>query len=126
MDPNPPPDLTQPSEARARTILAPDEGTGTILTPDPSVGTGQVRTPVVFPPDQIQALRDALAAIDGFSFRAAYGTPSEEPEQEPTLPEPKPTVLEHGHIAPPPGYSEPPAEWSPSTVDAPVHEVTMM
>jgi len=78
MDPNPPPDLTQPSEARARTIL--DEGTGTILTPDPSVRTGQGRTPAVFSPDQVQAMRDALAAIDGYSFRAAYGTPSEEPE----------------------------------------------
>jgi len=66
MDSNPPPDLTQPSEARARIIL--DEGTGTILTPDPCVRTGQGRTPVVFSPDQVQALRDALAAIDGYSF----------------------------------------------------------
>jgi len=73
MDPNPPPDLTQPSEARARTILAPNEGTGigTILTLDPSVGTGHVWTPADFSPAQIQAMQDALAAIDGYSFCAA-------------------------------------------------------
>jgi len=114
MDPNSPLDLTQPSEARARTILAPDEGTGigTILTPDPSVRTGQGRTPAVFSPDQVQAMRDALAAIDGYSFQAAYGTPSEEPEQEQTLPEP--TVPEHGRVVLPPGYSGPPAEWPPA------------
>jgi len=121
MDPNPPPDLTQPSEAMARTIL--DEGTGTSLTPDPSVRTGQGRTPVLFSPDQVQALRDTLAAIDGYSFRAAFGTPSKEPEQEPTLPEPELTVPDH---APPPGYPGPPAEWSPSTVETPVREGTMM
>mmetsp|Transcript_20013 Transcript_20013/g.41153 ORF Transcript_20013/g.41153 Transcript_20013/m.41153 type:complete len:124 (+) Transcript_20013:245-616(+) len=94
MDPNPPPDLTQPSEARARILL--DEGTGTtilvagtgtILTPDPSVGTGHIWTPADFSPAQIQAMWDALAAIDGYSFRAGHGSPSEEPEQEPTLPE---------------------------------------
>jgi len=128
MDPNPPPDLTQPSETRAWTILAPDggtgTGTGTILTPDPSVGTGQAPTPAAFSPAQVQAMRDALAAINGYSFQAAYGTPSEEPEQEQTLPEP--TVPEHGRVVLPPGYSGPPAEWSPSTVDAPVREATMM
>jgi len=103
MDPNPPPNLTQPNEARARTILTPNEGTrtGTILIPDPSVGTGHVWTPADFSPAQIQAMRDALAAIDGYSFRAAYGTPSEEPEQEPTLPEPEPTVPSPGHVKPP-------------------------
>jgi len=103
MDPNPPkppPDLRQPSEERARTIL----------TPDPSVGTGHVRTPADFSPAQIQAMWDALAAIDGYSFRAAYRTPSEEPEHEPTLLELEPTVPEHGHISPPPGYSGRPAE----------------
>eukprot|EP00532_Pseudo-nitzschia_australis_P002455 CAMPEP_0168188680 /NCGR_PEP_ID=MMETSP0139_2-20121125/15846_1 /TAXON_ID=44445 /ORGANISM="Pseudo-nitzschia australis, Strain 10249 10 AB" /LENGTH=165 /DNA_ID=CAMNT_0008111273 /DNA_START=976 /DNA_END=1473 /DNA_ORIENTATION=- len=71
-------------------------------------------------------MRDALAAIDGYSFRAAYGTLSEEPEQEPTLPELEPTLPEPGHIKPPPGYSGPPAGWFPSTVDAPVREATMM
>mmetsp|Transcript_7099 Transcript_7099/g.13990 ORF Transcript_7099/g.13990 Transcript_7099/m.13990 type:complete len:115 (-) Transcript_7099:222-566(-) len=114
MDPNPPPDLTQPSETRAWTILAPDggtgTGTGTILTPDPSVGTGHIWTPADFSPAQIQAMWDALAAIDGYSFRAAYRTPSEEPEHEPTLLELEPTVPEHGHISPPPGYSGRPAE----------------
>jgi len=93
MDPNPPPDLTQPSEARARTTL--DEGTSTpilvagtrtILTPDPSVKTGQAMTLDAFTPAQVQAMQETLAAIDGFSFWATYGTPSEEPEPEPTVP----------------------------------------
>eukprot|EP00532_Pseudo-nitzschia_australis_P016591 CAMPEP_0168256058 /NCGR_PEP_ID=MMETSP0141_2-20121125/5629_1 /TAXON_ID=44445 /ORGANISM="Pseudo-nitzschia australis, Strain 10249 10 AB" /LENGTH=164 /DNA_ID=CAMNT_0008192687 /DNA_START=952 /DNA_END=1446 /DNA_ORIENTATION=+ len=123
MDPNPPPDLTQPSEARARTTL--DEGTSTpilvagtrtILTPDPSVRTGQAMTPDAFAPAQVQAMREALAAIDGFSFRATYGTPSEEPESEPTIPA----------QAPPPESSGPPAPWSPSTVEGPGREATMM
>jgi len=111
MDPNPP-DFTEPREARneegAGTIPA-----GTILTPDPSVGTGHVLSLDVFSPANIQTMRDALAAIDGYSFRAAYGTPSEEPEPEPTL-------LPPGHIKPPTGYSGPPMGWSPSTLDAPV------
>jgi len=101
MDPNSPPDLTQPSEERARTILTPVKGTRTILTPDPSVGTGHVLTPADFSPAQIQAMWDALAAIDGYSFRAAYGTLSEELEQESTLPEPEPTFPDHRHIEPP-------------------------
>jgi len=99
-------------------------GIRTILTPDPSVGTGQAPTPAAFSPAQVQAMRDALAAINGYSFQAAYGTPSEEPDQEPTLAEP--TVPELRHIVPPPVYSGPPAEWSPSTVNAPVCEATMM
>eukprot|EP00532_Pseudo-nitzschia_australis_P013749 CAMPEP_0168223772 /NCGR_PEP_ID=MMETSP0140_2-20121125/11587_1 /TAXON_ID=44445 /ORGANISM="Pseudo-nitzschia australis, Strain 10249 10 AB" /LENGTH=123 /DNA_ID=CAMNT_0008153873 /DNA_START=400 /DNA_END=771 /DNA_ORIENTATION=- len=62
-------------------------------------------------------MRDALSAIEGYSFRAAYGTPSEEPE--PTLPPP-------GQVKPPPGYPGPPAGWSPSTLDALIREATMM
>ena len=76
MDPNPPPDLTQPSEARARTLL--HEEIGTILTPDPSARSGQAMTPNAFTPAQVQAMREAIAVIDGFSFQAVYGTPSEE------------------------------------------------
>jgi len=120
MDPNPTPSFTAPRETRN------EEGTGTILTPDPSVGTGDVLSPAVFSPAGIQAMRDALAAIDGYSFRAGHGSPSEEPEQEPTLPELEPTLPEPGHIKPPPGYSGPPAGWSPSTLNAPVREATMM
>uniref|UniRef100_A0A7S4AUB0 Uncharacterized protein n=1 Tax=Pseudo-nitzschia australis TaxID=44445 RepID=A0A7S4AUB0_9STRA len=95
MDPIPPPDLTQPSEARARTLL--DEGTGTpilvartgtILTPDPSGRSGQAMTmtPDAFTPTHVQAMREAIAVIDGFSFQAVYGTPSEEADPEPTVP----------------------------------------
>jgi len=123
MNPNPLLDLTQPSEARARTIL--DEGTGTpilvagtgtILTPDPSARTGQVMTPDAFTPTQVQVMREAIAVIDGFSFQAVYGTPSEEADPEPTIPA----------QAPPPEPSGPPTHWSHSTVKGPVREATMM
>jgi len=61
-------------------------------------------------------MRDALAAIDGYSFRAAYGTLSEEAE-------PEPTVLAQ---APPPESLGPPAQCSPSTVKGPVRQAIMM
>jgi len=95
MDPNPP-DFTKPREAKN------EEGAGTILTPDPSMGTGHILSPAAFSPANVQAMLDALAAIEGYSFRAAYGTPTEEPELEPTLPPPR-------HDKPPPGYPGPPA-----------------
>ena len=103
MDPNPPPDLTQPSEARARALL--DERpesptlvarTGTILTPDPVGRSGQAMrtmpptmramTPDAFTRTNVQAMREAIAVIDGFSFWAMYGTLSEEADPEPTVP----------------------------------------
>uniref|UniRef100_A0A7S4AU52 Uncharacterized protein n=1 Tax=Pseudo-nitzschia australis TaxID=44445 RepID=A0A7S4AU52_9STRA len=103
MDPIPPPDLTQPSEARARALL--DERTesptlvartGTILTPDPIGRSGQAMrtmtpamramTPDAFTQTDVQAMREAIAVIDGFSFQAVYGTPSEEADPEPTVP----------------------------------------
>jgi len=70
MDPHPPPDLTQPSEERARTILS----------PDPSVGTGYILpgSQANISPADAKAQRDVLATIQGFNFNAEYTTPSEE------------------------------------------------
>ena len=126
MDPNPPPGLTQPSEARARALL--DERTesptlvartGTILTPDPVGRSGHAipnMTPDVFTRADAQAMREAIAVIDGFSFRAMYGTPSEEAGSVPPAP-PR---------APPPEPTGPPTHWSPSTVESPSRDATMM
>ena len=46
----------------------------------------QAMTPDAFTRADAQAMREAIAVIDGFSFRAMYGTPSEEADPEPTVP----------------------------------------
>uniref|UniRef100_A0A6V0CFE5 Uncharacterized protein n=1 Tax=Pseudo-nitzschia australis TaxID=44445 RepID=A0A6V0CFE5_9STRA len=110
MDPIPPPDLTQPSESRARALL--DERTrtesptlvartGTILTPDPSGRSGQAMramTPDAFTRADAQAMREAIAVIDSFSFRAMYDTPSEDADPEPTVPTRPPLMSLRAHL----------------------------
>jgi len=118
MDPIPsPPDFTQPCEAPSEATSK--ERARIILTPDPSVGTGCILpgSPADMSPANVQAIWDAIATIQGYSFNAEYATPSE--EQEPAFAPPK-------HVKPPPGYPGLSAGWSPSTLDGPIREATMM